>query len=148
MLAQWFSARIALRCALGVAVTVAALAILALGPPVQRVAADSPCAPKGDEKDASKYQGSNAFYLCQEGPDHFSTPTWGPSQELFITCRPSTLRAGTKWHIWCNADGSHCACNRDDFIGGQGACCNWTPGQHCTEPGDALPGKHGCAPSW
>src|ERR1035438_5599744 len=95
MLAQWFSARIALRCALGVAVTVAALAILALGPPVQRVAADSPCAPKGDEKDASKYQGSNAFYLCQEGPDHFSTPTWGPSQELFITCRPSTLRAGT-----------------------------------------------------
>ena len=104
---------------------------------------DAPCAPLGDPMDGTKYKGNNAFYLCKEG-ESFNSGVWGASVELFIACRPSTRRAGTKWHIWCKTDGSRCGCNRQDFNGGEQSCCQWSAGDHCTNDG-ASPGKNGCA---
>lgn len=106
---------------------------------------DQPCAPLGDPlvEEAKKYKGYNTFYLCKESAT-FNSPPWGPSVELFITCRASTRRSGAKWHIWCNSDGSHCGCNKDDFNSGERSCCQWSAGDHCTNDG-ASPGQNRCA---
>lgn len=104
-----------------------------------------PCAPLGDPKDGSRYKGSDTFYLCKEG-EHFKTDAWGPNNvELYIACRPSTSRAGVKWHIWCNSDGSHCSCSRDGFMSGTVICCQWSAGDHCTNDDGSGPGQDGCA---
>jgi hypothetical protein len=111
------------------------------------VGAEGSCSPLGDPIDGSRYKGNNAFYLCKEG-EHFNTASWGQDNvELFIACRESSLRKDWKWHIWCNADGSNCGCNRTDFINGEKSCCQWTAGAHCTANGGARPGQNGCA-SW
>lgn len=108
-------------------------------------AADGPCAPRGEPISDNPYRDGNAFYLCGVG-EHFNTNTWGQNNvELWIACRAETRRAGVKWHIWCNADGSHCGCNRQDFIGGSSTCCQFTAGSHCYNGGN--PGQNGCA-SW
>ena len=109
------------------------------------VADDKPCAPLGDPLDGSRYKGHNAFYLCKEG-ERLNTASWGNNNvELFIACKPSTRRSGVKWHIWCNEDGSHCGCNRSDFIRGDSTCCQFSAGDHCTASSDAVPGRNGCA---
>ena len=112
--------------------------------PAGYVFQDTPCAPLGDplEEEAKKYRGYNTFYLCKE--QIFHSPAWGASAELYITCRPSTHRKGTKWHIWCNSNGSRCGCNREDFNSGERSCCQWSAGDHCTNDG-ASPGHNRCA---
>jgi hypothetical protein len=104
------------------------------------------CSPFGVEVDGSRFRGSNSFSLCKIG-ESFNTTNWGQVQELWIRCRPGSLRAGWKWHIWCNADGSHCACDRNGIIADPSdiTCCAWSAGDHCTANGQARPGQNGCA---
>jgi len=111
------------------------------------LAAEGPCSPNGDPiTNGRRYQGDNSFYLCRE--QHMGrSGVWGEYYELDIACKASSLRSGWKWRIWCNANGTNCACNKDDFIGGNSNCCNFTAGSHCTAPGGARPGQNGCA-SW
>lgn len=99
---------------------------------------------------ATKYRGSNAFFLCKE--NILTGYRNGNIAELSIACRPESLRAGWKWKIWCNADGTHCGCNKDDAIawltvGGSSTFAAWNAGEHCTTNGQAHPGANGCD-SW
>lgn len=109
-------------------------------------AAGGPCTPLGEPRDGRRFRGSDHFYLCKEG-ERFKTRIWGETTELFIACRPSTTRAGWRWRIWCNADGSHCSSNRGDYVAAAPDCCNWSAGDHCTVNGTARPGQNGSA-SW
>ena len=112
------------------------------------VAATDLCSPLGVEMDGSQFRGSSSFALCKRG-EKLNTGLWGPAEEIWITCRPESLRAGWKWHIWCNSDGSHCACDRNGILANPASttCCAWTAGDHCTVNGEARPGQNGCA-SW
>lgn len=112
-------------------------------------AASSVCTPLGNPLPASQWSGSNAFYLCKQGAPA-ANGHWGTSTELYIVCNQNTRKAGLKWHIWCNPNGSHCGCNKNDFettISTNGSCCQWSAGDHCTIDGSARPGQNGCA-SW
>jgi len=119
---------------------------------VQLTAGQTPCAPLGIPMDAAaaKYRGSNTFFLCKE--NILTGYKNGNIAELSIVCRPESLRAGWKWKIWCNADGTHCGCNKDDAttwltVGGSSTFAAWNAGEHCTMNGQARPGANGCA-SW
>jgi hypothetical protein len=102
------------------------------------------CSPLGDPIPSS-LSGANAFALCKVG-DRLNTRLWGPVTQNFIRCKPDTLRANWKWVIYCNADGSHCACNRDSIVASpaDATCCAFKAGDHCTVNGQGRPGKNGC----
>ena len=104
------------------------------------------CSPRGTPIDGSQFRGSNSFALCQRG-EKINTQNWGQVEELYIRCRPESLRNGWRWHIWCNSDGSHCACDRKGIIANPSdkTCCDFTAGSHCTAKGEARPGQNGCA---
>lgn len=119
---------------------------------VQPTAGQAACAPLGIPMDAAaaKYRGSNTFFLCKE--NILTGYKNGNIAEISIACRPESLRAGWKWKIWCNADGTHCGCNENDAktwltVGGSATFAAWNAGEHCTMNGQAQPGKNGCA-SW
>src|SRR5689334_8859551 len=101
------------------------------------------CSPLGDPI-PSGLSGANAFDLCKVG-DHLNTVNWGPVTQNYIKCKPNTLRANFKWVIYCNAEGSHCACNREGIIASPSdlTCCAFKAGDHCTVNGEARPGRNG-----
>jgi hypothetical protein len=106
---------------------------------------DNFCSPLGDPAQSPNLNGNNAFATCKVG-DSFNTQLWGRVTQYSIRCKTDTLRSGWKWVIYCNADGTHCACNRDSIIASpsDATCCAFKAGDHCTVPGDARPGRNGC----
>ncbi len=103
------------------------------------------CAPLGDPIPNNSLLGANAFAVCRVG-DSFNTQLWGRATQYSIRCKPDTLRSGWKWVIYCNADGSHCACNRESIEASPAdpTCCAFKAGDHCTVNGEARPGRNGC----
>jgi hypothetical protein len=114
---------------------------------IRRVAAAGECSPFGEPINGQRYRGNNAFFLCSEKPLGPLNVWKNGRAELRIACRPSSLRNGWKWHIWCNEDGSSCGCNESDFNKGAPgqSCCQWSAGDHCTVNGSARPRENGCA---
>jgi hypothetical protein len=106
------------------------------------------CSPYGNPM-ASSLRGANAFALCRTGDNvGNSAPLGGPITQYFIRCNNNTLRAGWKWVIYCNGDGTRCDCNRNSMFPSYGTMdvtnAQWSAGDHCTANGQARPGQNGC----
>lgn len=77
-----------------------------------------------------------------------SDRVWVNTNEVWITCKPGTHRAGWKWHLWCTADGKNCDCRQASFnsryCDTRGLQSAWSTTQWCKEDGLARPGAGEC----